>query len=133
MERTAPTTESASVGSALRVALVANAGSRGCDPDACADRLRTFGAEVEPFAIDELERAVAAGADRLVVAGGDGSIAPVAAAAGRSGTPLALLPAGTGHHVACHLDAALQARAGAPGASSTRTGSGGSMRVVADS
>lgn len=88
------------MGSALRVALVANAGSGTCDPDMCAEWLRTFGAEVEPFAIDEVERAVAAGADRLVVAGGDGSIAPVAAAAGRAGTPLALLPAGTANDFA---------------------------------
>ncbi|MDQ5834410.1 MAG: acylglycerol kinase family protein, partial [Actinomycetota bacterium] len=80
-------TESPSVGRAVRVALVANAGSSSCDPDQCAEWLRTFGAEVELFAIDELEQAVASGADRLVVAGGDGSIAPVAAAAGRAGTP----------------------------------------------
>lgn len=79
---------------------MANARSGSCDPDHCAEWLRTFGADVEPFAIDELERAVAAGADRLVVAGGDGSIAPVAAAAGRAGTPLALLPAGTANDFA---------------------------------
>jgi diacylglycerol kinase (ATP) len=96
----AASTESASVVSALRVALVANAGSGTCNPDQCAEWLRTFGAEVEPFGIDELERAVAAGADRLVVAGGDGSIAPVAAAAGRADTPLALLPAGTANDFA---------------------------------
>lgn len=87
-------------GTALRVALVANAESGTCDPDQCAEWLRTFGAEVEPFAIDEIERAVAAGADRLVVAGGDGSIAPVAAAAGRAGIPLAVLPAGTANDFA---------------------------------
>lgn len=51
------------------MALVANAGSGSCDPDQCAEWLRSFGAEVEPFAIDELERAVATGADRLVVRG----------------------------------------------------------------
>jgi diacylglycerol kinase (ATP) len=82
------------------VALVANAGSRGCDPGVCAQRLQSFGAEVETFAIDQVDRAVAAGADRLVVAGGDGSIAPVAAAAGRAGTPLAVLPAGTANDFA---------------------------------
>ena len=79
---------------------MANAGSGACDPDQCAEWLRTFGAEVELFAIDELDRAVAAGAERLVVAGGDGSIAPVAAAAGRAGTPLGLLPAGTANDFA---------------------------------
>jgi diacylglycerol kinase (ATP) len=80
----------------------------------CAERLRAFGAEVELFTIDEVERAVAAGADRLVVAGGDGSIAPVAAAAGRVATPLALLPVGTAndfaHRMGLPLDAAAAAR-----------------------
>lgn len=100
VERSAVSTRGPSAGRALRVALVANEGSGTCDPQGCADWLRTFGAEVEPFAINELERAVAAGADRLVVAGGDGSIAPVAAAAGRAETPLALLPAGTANDFA---------------------------------
>jgi diacylglycerol kinase (ATP) len=106
-------TENASVGAALRVALVANAGSGTCDPDQCAEWLRSFGAEVEPFAIDELERAVAAGADRLVVAGGDGSIAPVAAAAGRAALPLALLPAGTANDFARRLGLPLELSAAA--------------------
>ncbi len=79
---------------------MANAGSGTCDPDQCAEWLRTFGAEVELFAIDELDRAVAAESDRLVVAGGDGSIAPVAAAAGRAGIPLGVLPAGTANDFA---------------------------------
>jgi diacylglycerol kinase (ATP) len=106
-------TENASVGAALRVALVANAGSGTCDPDQCAEWLRSFGAEVEPFAIDELERAVAAGADRLVVAGGDGSIAPVAAAAGRAALPLALLPVGTANDFARRLGLPLELSAAA--------------------
>jgi diacylglycerol kinase (ATP) len=96
------------------VALVANAGSRDCDPQVCAQRLQGFGAEVEVFAIDEVDRAVAAGADRLVVAGGDGSIAPLAAAAGRAGTPLAVLPAGTAndfaHRMGLPVDLAAAAR-----------------------
>ena len=99
MERTAGI-EDASVSRALRVALVANAASGNSDPDRCTEWLRTFGAEVESFTIDQLDRAVAAGADRLVVAGGDGSIAPVAAAAGRAETPLAVLPAGTANDFA---------------------------------
>jgi diacylglycerol kinase (ATP) len=91
-----------------RIALVANAGSRECDPDRCAEHLRSFGAEVELFEIDQLERAVAAEADRLVVAGGDGSIAPVAAAAGAAGTPLALLPAGTANDFANRMELPLE-------------------------
>jgi diacylglycerol kinase (ATP) len=83
-----------------RIALIANPDSRTCDPDAVAERLRACGAEVELFAIDAAERAAAAGADRLVVAGGDGSIAPAAAAAGAAGVPLALVPAGTANDFA---------------------------------
>ena len=44
------------------------------------------------FGIDESSDAAASGADRLVVAGGDGSIGPAAAAAGRAGIPLAVVP-----------------------------------------
>jgi diacylglycerol kinase (ATP) len=113
VEGTAAASSTTPVGSAQRVALVANAGSRSCDPDLCAERLRGFGAEVEPFAIDELERAVAAGADRLVVAGGDGSIAPVAAAAGRAGLTLALLPAGTANDFARRMGLPLELSAAA--------------------
>ena len=51
------------------------------------------------LAIDELD-ARRGRAERLVVAGGDGSIAPVAAAAGRAETPLAVLPAGTANDFA---------------------------------
>ena len=41
----------------------------------------------------------ASGADRLVVAGGDGSIAPAAAAAGAAGIPLAVVPGGHGERL----------------------------------
>jgi diacylglycerol kinase (ATP) len=91
-----------------RVALLANPGSGSSDPDECASCLRGFGADVELFEIDQLERAVGAGADRLVVAGGDGSIAPVAAAAGAAGTPLALLPVGTANDFARRMGVPLE-------------------------
>jgi diacylglycerol kinase (ATP) len=58
---------------------------------------------VEPFDVDEAERAAAAGCDRVAVAGGDGSIAPVAAAAGAAGIPLAVIPAGTANDFARRL------------------------------
>jgi diacylglycerol kinase (ATP) len=90
----------AQTSSAIRIALVANAASRTCDPERCAELLRSFGAEVEPFGIEEVDRAVAARADRLVVAGGDGSLALPAAAAGAAVTPVALLPAGTANDFA---------------------------------
>ena len=43
------------------------------------------------------------GADRVVIAGGDGSIAPTAAAAGKAGVTLALVPAGTANDFARRL------------------------------
>jgi diacylglycerol kinase (ATP) len=82
------------------VALVANARSGGSNPALCAERLRSFGAEVTLFEIDELDDAASSGADRLVVAGGDGTIAPVAAAAGAAGIPLAVVPVGTANDFA---------------------------------
>jgi diacylglycerol kinase family enzyme len=85
---------------ATRVALVANERAGTSDPGLCAERLASFGAEVQRFDVDEVEAAVASGADRLVVAGGDGSIAPVAAAAGEAGVPLAVVPSGTANDFA---------------------------------
>ncbi|MGH2716840.1 MAG: phosphoesterase, partial [Thermoleophilaceae bacterium] len=62
-----------------KIALVANPASRSGNPDLCAEHLRGCGADVELFEVDEAERAAAVGADRVAVAGGDGSIAPAAA------------------------------------------------------
>jgi diacylglycerol kinase (ATP) len=86
------------------VALVANERSGDSDPAVVAERLRSFGAEVRSFDIDEAGEAVASGAERVVVAGGDGSIAPVAAAAGAAGIPLAVIPAGTANDFARRMD-----------------------------
>ena len=88
---------------ATTVALVANEGSGAADPARCAEQLSMLGAEVRRFGMDGLEDAVACGADRVVVAGGDGSIAPVAAAAGAAGLPLAVVPAGTANDFARRL------------------------------
>jgi diacylglycerol kinase (ATP) len=82
------------------VALVANERSGASNPAACAERLRALGAEVRRFDIDKLDDALACGAERIVLAGGDGSIAPVAAASGAAGIPLALLPVGTANDFA---------------------------------
>jgi diacylglycerol kinase (ATP) len=62
--------------------------------------MRALGSRVEAFDVGDAERAAAAGCDRLAVAGGDGSIAPAAAAAGAAGIPLALIPAGTANDFA---------------------------------
>lgn len=85
------------------VALVANERSGSSDPDACAARLEAAGARVSRFDIEQLERAVRSRPARLVVAGGDGSIAPAAAAAGAAGIPLAVVPAGTANDFAERL------------------------------
>ena len=78
---------------------MANPGSRSGDPEAVVGQLRAHGADVELFEVGD-ELAAAAGCDRLAVAGGDGSIAPAAAAAGAAGIPLAVIPAGTANDFA---------------------------------
>jgi len=85
------------------VALVANERSGSSDPEQCAARLEEAGARVERFDIEELDRAVETSPDRLVVAGGDGSIAGAAAAAGAAGIPLAVVAAGTANDFADRL------------------------------
>jgi diacylglycerol kinase (ATP) len=108
MARASRTAQTASVGRAATIALVVNAASRAADPDLVAERLRAFGAEVELFEIGDLERAALAGADRLALAGGDGSIAPAARAAGEGGVPLTLIPAGTANDFAHRMGLPLE-------------------------
>lgn len=62
--------------------------------------LERLGPTVSVFEQGEAEAAAGSGAERLVVAGGDGSIAPVAAAAGAAGVALAVIPAGTANDFA---------------------------------
>ncbi len=85
------------------VALVANEGSGSSDPERCAACLEASGARIRRFGIEQLEQAVQSRPDRLVVAGGDGSIAGAAAAAGAAGVPLAVIPAGTANDFAHRL------------------------------
>ena len=82
----------------MRVALVANrASGGGLDPEPLLHAMREHGAEVslhgcEP---DELARVPDAAPERLVVAGGDGTVASVAELAGKLGIPLGAIPGGT--------------------------------------
>jgi len=79
----------------VRLALVANVKSgRHLEPAHVAALLG--GAEV--FGLDELSRI--ADADRIVVSGGDGSIAPAAERAGELGIPLAVIAGGTANDFA---------------------------------
>jgi diacylglycerol kinase (ATP) len=83
----------------VRIALTANRDSGGgLDPAPIAAAMR--GAHVDVLGIDELGRVAELQPDRLAVAGGDGSIGPVAELAGRLGVPLAVIPAGTANDFA---------------------------------
>jgi diacylglycerol kinase family enzyme len=81
-------------GRAKRTGLVERAGERGI-------AVRVFGRGVDLAALVADE--VAGGADALGVAGGDGSLAVVAAAAQAQGLPFVCIPAGTRNHFALDL------------------------------
>jgi YegS/Rv2252/BmrU family lipid kinase len=86
----------------VHIALVLNP-KAGSAPDAgeLTGRLRELGAErVDVTPIDEAEAALATSPDRLVVAGGDGSIGRAAAIAAARRIPLAVIPAGTANDFA---------------------------------
>ena len=75
--------------------------------DGGAERVETLlaaeGAEVTSFDVRDCDEAARSGAERLVVAGGDGSLGYAAAAAGAAGIPLAIVPAGTANDFAAHV------------------------------
>jgi diacylglycerol kinase family enzyme len=84
----------------VRIALVVNRAARG-RPDA-----EMLAAAMRPAEVAVVEVGAASGEiealapDRIAVAGGDGTIAPVAEIAGRLGVPLAVIPAGTANDFA---------------------------------
>jgi diacylglycerol kinase (ATP) len=87
--------------SGVRIALIANPASRGCDSDEIEAELRAAGAEVKRI---ELEAAgggdAAFSAERVAVAGGDGTVGPAATTARAAGVPLAVIAAGTANDFA---------------------------------
>lgn len=91
----------------MRILLVVNpASGSGVDPEALAATLRDLGPEVITVPIDEIDapgNAATAGIDRVVVAGGDGSLGPAAALAHRLGADLAVVPTGTANDLARSL------------------------------
>lgn len=106
----------------MRVALVANARSgTETDADAVEDALRARGAEVARLDVADAAQAGAprrwpggpepAPPERIVVAGGDGSIGPAAHAAHRAGLPVAIIPTGTANDFARALDLPLDPEA----------------------
>ena len=77
--------------------------------------------QCEPHSLDALvERAIADGADRIVVAGGDGTVAKVAATLVGTATALAIVPGGTLNHFARDHDIPTDHRAAATTATSGR-------------
>src|SRR5690349_10018948 len=87
----------------VRVALIANrASGGGLDPGPLVEAMRAHGAEVGVHGCEprDLEAAAAADPERVAVAGGDGTVGPVAELAGRLGVPLAVIPTGTANDFA---------------------------------
>jgi diacylglycerol kinase (ATP) len=86
------------------IAFLANPDSGSGEADAVAEAIRGLRADTASFPLDELEAALAASPARIVVAGGDGSLGPVAAAAARAEIPFAVIPTGTANDFARAMD-----------------------------
>ena len=84
----------------MNLALICNPASGSGEGPSVEELLRTEGADVERFGLDEIDIALERRPDRLIVAGGDGSIGPAAAAAARASLPLAVIAAGTANDFA---------------------------------
>jgi diacylglycerol kinase (ATP) len=86
----------------VRIALVTNqlSGSGRTDAARIRELLTGFGAEIHPVELDDLGEPLPEEIERVVVAGGDGSIGVAARAANRAGVPLAVLPTGTANDFA---------------------------------
>jgi diacylglycerol kinase (ATP) len=91
-------------GGSPRIALLANPRSGAGDASEVQHDLEARGATVERFAISEHEAAAASAADRIAIAGGDGSIGCAAEAAASAGVPLAVIPVGTANDFARALE-----------------------------
>lgn len=89
----------------MHLTLVANTDAgAGTDADAIADALRAQGADVRLLDIEDAARAARGACDRVVVAGGDGSLGVVAAVAGPANLPIAVIPTGTANDFARALE-----------------------------
>ena len=86
------------------IALLANPDSGQGEADGVAEAIRALGAGLTVFGLDEVDDAVASHPERLVVAGGDGSLGCVAAPAARAGIPIAVVPTGTANDFARALE-----------------------------
>lgn len=105
-----------------RVALLANPESGQGEAGSVEEALREGGAEVSTFPLGDLDSALATRPDRIVVAGGDGSIGCVAAGAARANVPLAVVPTGTANDFAAAMELPTDVReAAALAATGTQT------------
>ncbi|MGZ6640661.1 MAG: diacylglycerol/lipid kinase family protein [Solirubrobacteraceae bacterium] len=85
----------------MRLALITNrASGADTDPGAIAALLGRSGATVDVYDVAAGDAALERAPDRLVVAGGDGSLGPYAALAAARGLPLAVIPTGTANDFA---------------------------------
>src|SRR5918999_6035754 len=83
-----------------RVALLLNPESGTGEAAAVEQDLRALGADVAVGPIQDSDLALDAEPERIVIAGGDGSIGPAAELAARAGVPLAVIPVGTANDFA---------------------------------
>lgn len=92
----------------MRMLLIVNARSGSVDdPRALADGLRDRGVVVVEATVDDLDALRAdppSDVERVVAAGGDGTLGPAADVAAKAGVPLAVLPVGTANDLARALD-----------------------------
>ncbi len=82
------------------IAFLANPDSGSGEAGEAERLLREAGLEVSRFDLDHAADAVAAAPERIVVAGGDGSVGPAADAASRAGVPLGVVAVGTANDFA---------------------------------
>jgi diacylglycerol kinase (ATP) len=82
------------------VLLVNERSGSGTDAEGLESELRSHGAQVVRLPVDRADEAGRHEPERLIVAGGDGSVAPAADVAGALGVPLAVVPTGTANDFA---------------------------------
>jgi diacylglycerol kinase family enzyme len=84
----------------VRIALLANPDSGSGKAEGVERALRDRGVRVKRFDLDHRSEAIAFEPERIVVAGGDGSVGAAAALAAQAGVPLAVVPVGTANDFA---------------------------------
>ena len=86
------------------IALLANPDSGSGEAGEVERLLERLGHDVARFDLGQVAEVAAAGPERIVVAGGDGSVGCAAEAASRAGVPLGVVPVGTANDFARALE-----------------------------